>query len=391
MSSDSPISQPPADRTFRRVLFFFTLILVVLVGVLVVSLRNLNRSVATSDWVNHTHALINEVDTLQPMLASAHGQLTRYLLTSDPHDQAAYEDNFADVGESVEVINSLIAGSPDEKEQFGPIATLVARRIERAAQAARLHQAGDAEGLKKLLADDAESSDRRDLARRVEKFRQRQTDLLSERDRASFVQTQVTRWTVLAGVVLDFLLLAGAAWLIRDDLAARRQAAVLLKQSNTQLEDRVRQRTAELTAVNAQLVAQNLEERWSKQALEHQNRYNLLIIDSISDAVFVVTKLMNISRMNPAAVHLTGFEPVKLVDKSLLRVVQLAGTDTSQATYDPLGRALADDHELRERPAVVTAGNGLIIPVLVSLFPLRDRDKVVGGVVVIKPSSPVSP
>src|SRR5688572_18151794 len=391
MSSDSPPPQPPADRAFRRVLLCFALILVVLVGVLIVSLRNLNRSIATSDWVNHTHALINELDALQPMLASAHGQMTRYLMTSDPRDEASYQENFADVEESVEVIKSLIAGSAVEKEQFSPIAALVTRRIELATEAARLHQAGDEVALKKLLADDDERSDRRDLARRVEKFRQRQTDLLSERDRASFVQTQVARWTVLAGVILDFLLLVGAAWLIRDDLAARRQAALLLKQSNAELEDRVRQRTAEITAVNAQLVAQNLEERWSKQALEHQNRYNLLIIDSTTDAVFVITKLMNISRMNPAAVHLTGFEPVKLVDKPLTRVVQLTGADNAQATYDPLARALADGHELRERSAVVTAGNGQILPVLVSLFPLRDRDKVVGGVVVIKPASPLSP
>src|SRR6187551_1111645 len=379
MSSDTPTSQPPADRTFRRVLFCFALILVVLVGVLIVSLRNLNRSIATSDWVNHTHALINEIDALQPMLASAHGQMTRYLTTSDPRDEAASQENFADVAESLEVINSLIAGSADEKEQFAPIAALVVRHVELATEAARLHRAGDEVAVKKLLADDDERSDRRDLARRVEKFRQRQTDLLSERDRASFVQTQVARWTLLAGVGLDILLLVGAAWLIRDDLAARRQASLLLKQSNAELEDRVRQRTAEITAVNAQLVAQNLEERWSKQALEHQNRYNLLIIDSITDAVFVITKLMNISRMNPAAVHLTGFEPVKLVDKPLTRVVQLAGTDTAQATYDPLARALADGHELRDRSAVVTAGNGLILPVVISLFPLRDRDKVVGG------------
>src|SRR6186713_564099 len=98
MSSDTPTSPPTADRAYRRVVFCFALVLVVLVGVLVVSWRNLNRSVATSDWVNHTHALINEIDALQPLLASAHGQLTRYLLTSDPRDQAAYQENFADVG-----------------------------------------------------------------------------------------------------------------------------------------------------------------------------------------------------------------------------------------------------------------------------------------------------
>jgi len=387
MSSDVPSSRTPVDGTFRRVLVFFALILLVLVGVVVVSLRNLNRAIATSDWVNHTHALISEIDSLPPRLAAAQGELGRFLLTADPRDHAACQENFANLGESVEVINSLIAGSPAEKEQFAPIAAILARRAELANQAIRLKRASDDVALKRLLDDDGGSGDGHELARSIDKFRERQTDLLSERDRASVVQTQIARWTVLAGVGLDFLLLVGAAWLIRDDLAARRKAAQLLQQSNAELEDRVRLRTAEITAVNAQLVAQNLEERWSKQALEHQNRYNLLIIDSITDSVFVVTKLMNISRMNPAAVRLTGFEPAKLVDKPLGRVVQLAGTENTQATYDPLARALAEGHELRECAGIVTAGNGLVLPVIVSLFPLRDRDKVVGGVVVLKPSS----
>ena len=390
MSSDTQPPLPYTDRTFRRVLLFFTLILAVLIGVVVASLQNLNRSIATSDWVNHTHALLSELDALQPTLAAAEGQLTRYLLTADQRDHTAYQDKFAYLGEHVEVINALVAGSADEKEQFSAIAALLAQRAMIATQSARLKKAGDAAGLAKLQADDAESADRRDLARRIEKLREKQTDLLTERDRASFVQAQVTRWSVLAGVVLDALLLCGAAWLIRDDLAARRQAARLLKQTNAELEDKVRQRTAEISAVNAQLVAQNLEERWSKQAVEHQNRYNLLIIDSIADAVFVVTKLMNISRMNPAAVHLTGFEPVDLVDRPLARVAQLADHDPARTTFDPLARTLVDGHELRAQAAYIITKTGARVAVQLSVFPLRDRDKVVGGVVILKASAPSS-
>lgn len=388
MSSDTQPPVPYTDRTFRRVLFFFTLILVVLIGVVIASLQNLNRSIATSDWVNHTHALLSELDALQPTLTAAEGELTRYLLTADPRDHSAYQDRFADLGEHVEVINALVAESPDEKEQFATISALLARRAMVATQAARLKKAGDTEGLRKLQADDAETGDHRDLARRIEKLREKQTGLLTERDRASFVQAQVTRWSVLAGVGLDFLLLCGAAWLIRDDLAARRQAARLLKQTNSELEDKVRQRTAEISAVNAQLVAQNLEERWSKQAVEHQNRYNLLIIDSIADAVFVVTKLINISRMNPSAVHLTGFEPVDLVDRPLGRVIQLADHDPARTTFDPLARTLVDGHELRAQAAFVITKQGAKVAVHLSVFPLRDRDKVVGGVVILKALAP---
>ncbi len=256
MSSDPHSSDRADDHTFRRVLACFALILLVLAGVVVVSLHNLNRSIATADWVNHTHALITELDALQPTLAAAEGDLSRYLLTSDPRDQESYRDKFAELGESVSVIDALIAGAPDEKTQFTPIAAILTRRAESASRISQLKKAGDAAALQKQLTEDAESGDRRELARALEKFRNRQTDLLSERDRVSFRQTQTTRWTVLGGLLLDFLLLCGAAWLIRDDLTVRRRAARLLEASNEQLEEKVRQRTAELTATNAQLVLQ---------------------------------------------------------------------------------------------------------------------------------------
>src|SRR6478735_1988245 len=148
MSSDTPPPPPPfGDRTFRRVLIFFTLILVVLVGVVVATLQNLNRSVATSDWVNHTHALITELDSLQPSLAGAEGELARYLLTSDQRDHATYQEKFADLGESVDVINALIAGNAEEKEQFAPIAALLARRADLATQTIRLAKSGDTTAL----------------------------------------------------------------------------------------------------------------------------------------------------------------------------------------------------------------------------------------------------
>jgi len=376
----------------RRVLIFFALILAVLVFVVAASLHNLNRSVATNDWVNHTHALITELDALQPTLTAAEGALTKYVLTSDPRDHEAYQDKFSELGERVDVTTALIADSPPEREQFAPIAALLARRADVAGQIARLKRAGDPAALQRLMAEDAERNDLRELERRLEKFRANETDLLQTRDRASFLQAQTTRWTVLSGVLLDFLLLCGAAWLIRHDLAARRLAARLMQQTNADLEERVRQRTAELSATNVQLVAQNLEDRWSKQALEHQNRYNLLIIDSIADAVFVVTKLVNVSRLNPAAIHLAGYEPVELVDRPLARILQLAtgAYDPAKPAFDPLARTLIEGHDLRDRPAMVTTKSGQMIPVRLNMYPLRDRDQVVGGVVILHASPPSS-
>lgn len=393
MSTDPAQPALGSNQTLRRVLVFFALILAVLVYVVVASLRNLNRSIATNDWVNHTHALITEIDALEPTLLAAEGALSKYLLTSDPRDHAAYQEKFSELGERVDVATALTASSPAEQQQFQLIADQLARRAELASRIAQLKKSGNTSALAQLLAEDAVRNDRQELERLIERFRRAQTDLLGARDRASFVQNQTTRWTVLSGVVLDFLLLCGAAWLIRDDLASRRLATRLLQQTNAELEGKVRARTAELAATNAALTAQSLEDRWSKQALEHQNRYSVLIIDSISDAVFVVTKLLNISRLNPAAIHLTGFEPVELIDQPLSRTVQLAAGSgaPAQPSFDPLARTLMEGHELRDRPALVTTKSGQTVRVRLNVYPLRDRDKVVGGVIVLQASAPPTP
>lgn len=375
----------------RRVLICFGLILAVLVLVVGVSLNNLSRTVATSDWVNHTHALITELDALQPTLTAAEGELSRYLLTADQRDHTAYQNKFAELGEHVDVAIALVAGSPSEQQQFQQVALLLARRAEIASHIVQLKKGGDAAALQQFLAQDAESHDHRELAQWIEKFRTTQTDLLSARDRTLYLQAQTTRWTVLTGLGLDFLLLCGAAWLIRDALAARTLAHRLLQQANVELEEKVRQRTAELSDTNAKLAAQSLEDRWSKQALEHQNRYNLLIIDSISDAVFVVTKLMNVSRLNPAAVHLAGFEPVELIDKPLARLISFDGPkDAAKPAFDPLARTLAEGHDLRDKAGFLATKSGQAVPVRLSFYPLRDRDKVVGGVVILQLSAPAT-
>lgn len=389
MSTDPGPIPLQDDRTFRRVLAFFALILGVLAFIVAVSLRNLSRSVATSDWVNHTHALINELDALQPTLQAAEGDLSRFLLTNDSRDQASYQAKFAELGERVDVIHALTNRAPEEQALFTPVAALLEHRARLATDLAVHKGRGEQETWQKLLAEDAARGELHELGRLVERCREFQTNLLSARDRTSFQQAQTTRWTVIGGLGFNVLLLLGATWLIRDDLAARRRAARLLQASNDELEEKVRQRTAELSASNEKLLARNIEDRWAKQALEHQNRYNLLIIDSVADSVFVVTRLLNVSRMNPAAVHLTGHEPSGLIDKPLATFLHPADTATA-LSFDPLARALAEGHELRDRAATVRTKGGQSVSVRLNLYPLRDRDKVVGGVVILQSLAPAS-
>jgi PAS domain S-box-containing protein len=375
------------DKTVRRILYFFILVLGVLVVVAVDSVRNINREVAGSDWVNHTHAVILENEALRSDLYLSDGLAHTFVVTGDPGDRRAVVEALSDVSEHLEILTALTRNEPDQKGQVAHIGSLVNTRAGfiRALLGAR--QSGNMGAVHSLLADDAGQPALKDIGRAIEHLKQDELGLLTERDTAAFVQAQMTRWTVWTGVVLDFLLLAGAAWLIRDDIAARRSAATALRLANNQLEAKVRERTAELVSTNELLTAENLERSWANQGLEHQLNYNNLIINSINDLVLVLTKATNISRVNPAVVRVTGFEPHELINRPFASLVHLTHPGMAPMV-DPIAQAMRDGRDLRDQGATVQDKLGRRIAVDVALFPLRDRDKVVGGVVTIQVIGP---
>jgi CHASE3 domain sensor protein len=367
-------------QTFRRVLTFLLLVVAVLLAVVVMALYNLRRSTATSEWVNHTHATREEVAEILSSLHAAEAALRTYFITNNPRDQVAYRAAFSDLAEHVDVAKALTKQTPAQYEQILQLEKLVAQRADVARETIRIRQEEPA-ALPARLAADEGGEVLREISRAVQRFRNEQADLLNERDRTSYLQAQTTRWTVLAGLVFDLLLLVGAAWLIRDDLRARQRAADAMREANEQLEARVQERTAEITAANSALKAQALEDRWTRQAIEHQLHYNHLIINSIAELAIVVTRTLAVSRINPAVEHLSGRDSSEMVDRPFGEFVSLANPP---ADGDPLVRAMKDGRELRDQTAILVAKSGQRHAVELNFVPLRDGNKIVGGVITLR-------
>ena len=100
--------------------------------------------------------------------------------------------------------------------------------------------------------------------------------------------------------------------------------------------------------------------------------------------VFVVTKAMNISRINPAVVHQTGFEAQDLVGRPFSSIGKESGGSGGATLAEAMGRGLDEGRDLRNQAVVILTKSGLQMPVRLALFPLRDRDRVVGGVVILE-------
>ena len=375
------------NTTMRRVLTFFAIIIAVIVAVAVTSLRNINREVAGSDWVNHTHSVILETDALRSDLLIADGAAHTFVVTADPRDRASCVSALSDVSESVALLAALTRTEPAQKDQVSRIAALVNQRIDFIGRLIETRRSGNAGAVRALLSQDAGEPALSEIGHALEKLKNDELGLLTDRDTASYLQAQTTRWTVWAGVVLDFLLLAGAGILIRDDIAARQRAAAALQVLNNELETKVRERTAELSSANEKLTAENFERRWANLGLEHQLHYSQLIINSINDLVLLLTKASNITRINTAVTRTTGWEPFELVDKPFSGFAQLT-FEGPAPLLDPVAQAMGDGRELRGQSAVIEDKRGGKIPVRMTLFPLRDGNKVVGCVIILMLNSP---
>ena len=377
------------DKTLYAIYLLFLLMGAIVAGVSVAAIRSINRDVASSDWVNHTHATIYELDAMTSEFQAGEGMMRTFALTGEARDFTECRGAYSSLLEHHAVAQALTHDSSDIQTSLTQLERAVQARIALADSIKKLLDAGRSEEVKSVLRRDAGTMALAEFQRVINRLRNRQFELLSERDRQSYRQAQTTRWVVGLGVATNFLLFGAVAWLIRDTLATRRQLTQPLQQANTVLEQKVQERTSELTAANRRLTRENLERKWTTLSQEHQLRYNHAIINTVSDLVFVLSKALNVTRLNPVVAHATGFAEEEILGKPIAQFLRLLPEETGAPAADGLLRAVAEGRELTNRPAELLDRDGKSRPGIVSVVPLRDNNLVVGGVVILRLLSPL--
>jgi CHASE3 domain sensor protein len=375
------------DNIERRVIGFFILMLAILVYVAATAVHNIQRHIKSEGWVNKTHDVITHAGEIVSFLHAGDAALRTFVISGDSRDQAAYRTAYSVMLSKQDELKALTRSGDeylDVHRQVLGLGPLISNRVEIARSVARAREQVGLEGVRKVYLSGPDLESIGKIERYVTALIGSENSLLSQRDVEELAQAITTKWTVYSGVAVNFVLLAFVFVLLRDDLKSRRIAAKALEEANAQLEARVQERTAELVKTNQALKQENLERRWSYQALDHQGRYNQLIINSIAELVFVISRALNVSRINPAVVHRTNWQPQDLIAQSIQRVLQLPADAGGAPDQNPLNQAMREGREIQDRPALLATRSGQTIAVRYSLVPLHDQNKVVGGVVTVR-------
>lgn len=378
------------EKIEQRVIGLFVLMVAILVFVSISAVSTIESARRSSDWVNKTHSFMIEVNQVLASLHEGDSAMRAYLLTGDVRDQAAYRAAYGAQHMLYHLANAEAMTRKGEEQELQhtriiELQNLISNRINfvRSVVLARNEHGLDAARQLMSSHPDVEDMDKIDFL--VQSIIDEENSLLKTRDQDYRAKAQGTKIAVYTGAGVNLILLLFIIWLMRDDLAARRLAAIVLQEANATLETKVMERTAELQKSNETLKKENLERRWSNQALDHQLRYSALIINSINELVFVISRALNISRINPAVSHHTHFEPQDLIAQPLDRVLKLQAEGSSgSGPENPISFAMRQGREIQDRNGVILSKSGQGLPVRYSMFPLRDQDKVVGAVITVR-------
>jgi CHASE3 domain sensor protein len=376
------------ERIEQRVILLLGLMVAIIVFVASSSVHNLQETARSEAWVNKSQDVINQANAVVSSLHAGDSAVRNYLLTGNAQDQEAYRAAYGEMLKHLAQAKALTRHGEEEKlqaPQVGQLENLIGQRVEFSRSLVHARESGGLEAAQVIIAAQSDIPALNTIQRLVLNIDTEEYSLLKARDTDVFIKGQAMQATVYTGVVANFVLLAVVVWLMRDDLAARRRAALALEEANAHLESRVKERTHELATANATLKQENLERKWSNQSLEHQLRYNQLIINSVDELVFVISKALNISRINPAVSLNTNWEPQEIVAQSLDRVLQLGPESTNASTAgNPFTTAMQQGREIKNQAALLLTKSGKTAPVRCTMVPLHDQDKVVGAVVTVR-------
>ena len=180
---------------------------------------------------------------------------------------------------------------------------------------------------------------------------------------------------------------------LKRDIQKRKQAEIKLSALNTELEQRVIERTTQLQKTNLELVRQieqrerEIQERQRAETslarLSHQNQ---LILDSAEDGIYGLDSQGKITFVNPAAARMLGDEVDRFIGQWMH--VAFCHAQPNEVPYllseSPIYATLRTGTIQHRAGELFQCKDGTHFPVEYVSSPIHERDRIIGAVVVFR-------
>lgn len=237
----------------RQLVAGYVMIATIIVGVGAISAHNAQRLDATNHEVAHTHQVLGELERTLTVMLDAETGTRGYVITGQTSFLEPYDRARATIDEQLRGLKQLVAGDPDQQLRLQALEQLVARQLEYRAGVIDAVRTRGMEATRQIVSDGVGKVSMDALRKVVAEMRQEEERLLRLRQQASEQSSQRADVMVNTLRILILAVLIGSYLTTRRHAALRARAEDELRKVNAGLEDRVRQRTAELETAGAAL------------------------------------------------------------------------------------------------------------------------------------------
>lgn len=288
MGSNGHNGQPLGLRTLeRKVLFGFGLAAVVLAIIGVLSYVSMLHFRSDARQVDHTHQVLDSLSDLETDLAVAESGQRGYVITGEEEYQRTYDSAAQQIGQHVARLRELTQDNPTQQKNLDALAPLVTDRLNLMRNRLELRRKEGFEAAQASMATEQGKRVRESILTLISNMNDEENNLLRERERRTASGSLTTGAAIVAGGLIALGLVLAALFMVRQGFERSRRAEEELRIAKDTLEERVRERTAEV--VKSGMALRAGEERLSR------------IIDSAMDAVITVDEEQRITIFNPAA------------------------------------------------------------------------------------------
>lgn len=257
------------QRQITPALGFLLSFVVILLGT-IVSFWNITRVYTSLSAVAHTHEVSTGLQRLHSSLREVEASFRGFAITGENRFLESYQSDVAEAQRDLRLLRDLTSDNASQQERFSNLKPLIDEYLGAVRTGIDLRKAEGLEAARRFIMTDKPRFIMEKIDEELSVAQHTENGLLANRNQAA----QTSYWTALGAgivmVVLTVVTVAAAFYLVQQELAARLKAEEELRLAHTELENRIRVRTAELSRLNEALHQEVAERARAETAVRTQ-------------------------------------------------------------------------------------------------------------------------
>ena len=210
--------------------YLVALVLMMILGT--IPYRSLGSVQETSDWVAHTHEVLQQAETALGLLKDAEASQRGYVITGDDRFLEPYREAVPQVQVAMSRLRELTGDNPQQQQRLAAMQPAVEARLAHAAEALELRKTQGLEAATLFISQGAGRELSEKLRRLMGEFTQSENSLLVQRTEEARLSASRARDTIVYGTLVTVVIMLIVGFWISRSLTAKLALAIQQVQSS---------------------------------------------------------------------------------------------------------------------------------------------------------------